>query len=387
MSVSVIICAAGKGERAGFSQNKVFEHYQGIPVLERTISAFLRDDVSQIIVAHAREDMPFLKYYQKRYPMITLVEGGETRMHTVYNALAAVTEEIVLIHDGARPFVSQDVIDRCIESVQKNGSGIAAIPAVDTICIAHESGGILSTPPRAQCYMVQTPQGFYTQGIRQAYADAFIHRGHYTDDSSVYGAYVDVPMLCEGDLTNRKLTYQSDFQPQDQHIGYGIDTHAFVNPSADRKQLTTFIKMCGVSVPSHSAVQAHSDGDVAIHALMDALLSAAGRRDIGHYFPDDDPDYKGADSMWMLREVMRLLRADGIRPSGVSIAIQAETPKMAKYILEMQKNVAEALHLPTHQVGITAGTNERLGYVGEGKGITVTATVLCYDAPPQPFND
>ena len=156
-------------------------------------------------------------------------------------------------------------------------------------------------------------------------------------------------------------------------MGFGVDTHAF-----GKEQ--DFITLCGVQVPSESGLIAHSDGDVAVHALMDALLSAAGKKDIGHYFPDTDEKWRGANSMAMLAEVLRILQADGLAPASVSVAIQAEKPRLAKYISAMQHSLSNALSLPSDKIGISAGTNEKLGYVGEGKGITVYAYVLLCNA-------
>lgn len=376
MSVSVILCAAGKGERAGFPFNKLLAPYQGLPVIERTICAFLRADVTQLLLAHSPADTQAFQGLASKYP-IELVEGGATRTQTVYRALQRVTGEIVLIHDGARPFVSQAVITDCIESVRKHGSGIAAIAATDTICIAGGEGEITDTPTRAHCYMVQTPQGFDTAAIRSAYEQAVTDGNSYTDDSSVYAAFIGAPKLCTGDRANRKLTFEEDFTPTATRIGFGVDTHAFADPNADRRQQTEHIFLCGVEIASHTHLVAHSDGDVALHALMDALLSSAGKRDIGYYFPDTDERYRGANSTELLAKVLELLTADGIQPVSVSIAIQAETPRLAKHIQTMQATLSAALSLPPERIGITAGTNERLGYVGEGKGITVYAYVLC----------
>ena len=374
MNVSVVICAAGKGTRAGF--NKLLAPYQGIPVVERTICAFLREDVSQILLAHSAEDQAAFEAFAQNYP-VELVEGGETRTQPVRRALQRATGDAVLIHDGARPFVSQAVIDACIESVRAYGSGVAAIPATDTICIADETGAIASTPTRAYCYMVQTPQGFETNALLAAYKRAVTDGNAYTDDASVYAAYCGAPKLCAGDRANKKLTFADDFYPTATRVGFGVDTHAFATPERNRKQTDEHIFLCGVRVPSHSRLVAHSDGDVAVHAVMDALLSAAGKRDIGHYFPDTDERYKGANSMQLLGEVLRLLQADGLRPDSLSVAIQAEAPRLANYISQMQQTLAEALSLPVDRVGVTAGTNEKLGYVGEGKGITAYAYALC----------
>ena len=367
MSVSVIICAAGKGSRAGFEKNKVFIPYEGIPVIERTITAFLLPEITQIIVAHNAENRAEMLALQTKYP-VELVEGGETRTQTVYNALQTVTGEIVLIHDGARPFVSQKEILNCIECVRAHESAICAVPVVNTQarCVG---GEIVSVPDRAECYDVLTPQGFYAKTLIGAYEQAIASGTAYTDDGSVYAEFCGKPRIYEGNRANRKLTYAEDFQPHPHRVGFGVDTHAF-------GKAQDYITLCGVRVPSESGLVAHSDGDVAVHALMDALLSAAGKKDIGHYFPDTDEKWRDADSMEMLEEVLRILQADGLTAASVSIAIQAEKPRLAKYIAQMQERISAALSLPCDRVGISAGTNEKLGYVGEGKGITVYAYVL-----------
>ncbi len=367
MSVSVILCAAGAGARAGFEKNKVLMPYEGIPVLERTITAFLLPEITQIIVAYNQSDESDLLSLSKKYP-IELVQGGSTRTETVYNALQAVTGEIVLVHDGARPFVSAREILECIACIRAHGSGICAVPVINTQARVVD-GEIVAVPDRNECYEILTPQGFFTEELKACYAQAQDDGGVYTDDSSVYAKYGKHPHIFVGNRANRKLTYAEDFQPHPQRVGFGVDTHAF-----GRAQ--DYITLCGVRVPSESGLIAHSDGDVAIHALMDALLSAAGKKDIGHYFPDTDEKWRGADSMEMLKQVLRLLQMDGLSPQSVSIAMQAEKPRLSKYITEMQHTLSLALGLPTDRIGISAGTNEKLGYVGEGKGITVYAYVL-----------
>lgn len=368
MSVSVIICAAGKGTRAGFEKNKVLMPYQGIPVIERTVAAFLLPEITQILLAYSPCDQAEMTALVKKYP-IELVEGGETRTQTVYNALQAATGEIVLIHDGARPFVSKAEILECIECVRAHDSAICAVPVINTQARIVD-GKIIRIPARDECFDILTPQGFFTKELKVCYEKALASGKTYTDDSSVYAEFSGEPHIFKGQRKNRKLTYAEDFAPQPDRVGFGVDTHAF-----GKEQ--NYVTLCGVNVPSESGLIAHSDGDVALHALMDALLSAAGKKDIGHYFPDTDEKWRGANSMEMLKEVLSLLSADGLAPASVSVAIQAEKPRLANYIGEMQARLCEILELPADRVGISAGTNEKLGYVGEGKGITVYAYVLC----------
>ncbi len=375
-TVTAIVCAAGKGLRAGFEKNKLLVDLQGDPVLLKTLSAFDLEEIDEILVAVSAGDKEEISELCAQIPRMRIVLGGDTRTQTVQNALKEVKTELVLIHDGARPFVTKEQILGCIDSVKKFGSGICCTPVVDTVAQT-DGEHIHSVPNRESLRAIQTPQGFFTAELLTAYKQAEQNGETYTDDSSVYLNYIGAPRLCDGSPSNKKLTYAADFtadcmdeRPADR-VGFGVDTHAF---GKEQK----FITLCGVNVPADSGLIAHSDGDVALHALMDALLSAAGLKDIGHYFPDTDERFRGANSMDMLAQVKGLLSDKGYAVKNASIAIQAEKPRLAKYIDEMKKTVAAALSIDENAVGITAGTNEKLGYVGEGKGITVYATTLLY---------
>ncbi|MBQ7913382.1 MAG: 2-C-methyl-D-erythritol 2,4-cyclodiphosphate synthase [Clostridia bacterium] len=397
-SVCAVICAAGKGLRAGFEKNKLLIRADGISVLERTVQAFYFDGIDEIIVTYSPDDLKEMQAALSGFDNVKFIQGGDTRTASVYNALQAVESEIVLIHDGARPFVSRKVIEGCVQSVLAFGSGICAIPCVDTMGVKGTTGELIRVPDRNLLVRIQTPQGFYTQEILGAYEKA-VKKGklynvsytdkdgnerqqtvqtrtaaQYTDDSSVYNDFVKFPHLCEGAEENIKLTYKADFARLRNvngaaRCGFGIDTHAFGKPQ-------NYIVLAGVKIPSASGLIAHSDGDVLAHAVMDALLSAAGLKDIGHYFPDTDEKWKGASSIKMLSQVVALVGEQGYRAQNISVAIQAERPRLAKYIDEMKKALAVALGVGENCVGISAGTNEGLGYVGEGKGITVSAYVL-----------
>lgn len=394
-TVCAIICAAGKGQRAGFEKNKLLVDLNGSPVLRQTLQAFDQEYIDEIIIAYSPCDQREIERIVEGVPRVSLVKGGDTRTQTVYNALQAVQSDITLIHDGARPFVSKQVIENCIESVKQYGSGICSMPCVDTIAVKGSTGEIVRVPDRNLLVRIQTPQGFYTEEIKTAYQKA-LNEGkryvvsyldkdgepkdatvqtrsaaQYTDDSSVYNDFVRFPMLCEGSEENIKLTYPSDFAKftSPARCGFGIDTHAFGKDQ-------DYILLAGVKIPSHSGLIAHSDGDVLVHAVMDALLSAAGLKDIGHYFPDTDEQWKGASSMHMLSLVMDLLAKQGYAVKNLSVAIQAEKPRLAKYIDDMKNSLSRVLQLDPAFIGVAAGTNEGLGYVGEGKGITVNAYVL-----------
>lgn len=369
-SVGVVICAAGKGNRAGFEKNKLLVPYRGITVLERTLSAFDLPCIDEIVVTASEADFAAVETLCTPF-RANVVLGGATRSESVYNALKHCKSDVVLIHDGARPFVTREIIEECIDSVNRYGSGICAVECRDTIAQTKDDV-IADVPPRDTLRQIQTPQGFFREKILYAYEQAFRQPdASYTDDSSVYAAFCDAPRVCGGSRANVKMTYAEDFQSV-ARCGYGIDTHAFGKPQ-------DYIVLAGVKIPSESGLIAHSDGDVLIHAVMDALLSAAGLKDIGHYFPDTDERWKGASSMKMLQSVLSLLSERGYGVQNLSVAVQAERPRLAKYIDTMKTNLAEALGIDGSAIGISAGTNEGLGYVGEGKGITVHAYVLLHD--------
>ncbi len=368
-TVCAIICSAGKGLRSGFEKNKLLVPLQGERVLTKTLSAFDYPAIDEIVITSSETDFAEISELAKTFQNARVVLGGKTRTKSVYNALKVVQSEIVLIHDGARPFVTREIIDGCIQSVKMHGSGICAVPCTDTVAVV-EKGKIKSVPNRETLVQIQTPQGFYTENISYAYARAFEDESAvFTDDSSVFAKYCAEPTLCNGAPENIKLTYAKDFEKSTARCGFGVDTHAF-------GKAQDYITLAGVKIPSHSGLIAHSDGDVLIHAVMDALLSGAGLRDIGFYFPDSNAKFKDADSMELLRTVCGYIAEQGFCVENVSIAIQAEKPRLSPYIDEMKNRLANVLQVDPTAVGITAGTNEGLGYVGEGKGITVHAYAL-----------
>lgn len=370
--ITAIVCAAGKGERTGFNENKILRELNGLPVLSYSLSAFA-PFVDEILVTVTEEDEERINALLSPFPNARIVRGGNTRSESVYHALKEARGDVVLVHDAARPFVTEQIIRDCIDSVKNYGSGVCALPATDTTVLADESR-IYGVPVRESVYTVQTPQGFATKKLLAAYEQAFAENRVFTDESGVYAAYVEPPRLFIGDIRNRKLTFAEDFSLT-EHVGFGVDTHAFYSEK-EGAPLIGFITLGGARIPSERALKAHSDGDVLAHALMDALLSAAGLRDIGYYFPDTDEKYYGVNSMELLKEVMRLIAEQGMKPHNVSISILAEKPRLSPYIEPMKSSLAEVLSLPLSQIGIAAGTNEKLGYIGEGKGITVYAMVL-----------
>lgn len=374
LKVSAIICAAGKGTRAGFSGNKLLVPLGGAPVLFHTLRKFGIPEIDEVVVAASKSDMKEIETLARPFGF-KVVAGGKTRSESVKRALEAVTGDIALIHDGARPFVSNGLIISCIESVKKYSSGVCALPVTDTVVRAKQNS-VYERTDRDGLYSLQTPQGFLTADIRRAYELA--DGKSYTDDSAVYGEFIGEPRLIDGDPENIKLTYKSDFMrsipqlvlPADGNlrIGFGMDVHPFGSGG--------HVVLGGVKIPCDGKLIAHSDGDVVIHAVMDALLSAAGLKDIGHYFPDADPAYRGADSGELLKKTGGLIRNEGYEAVNISVTVQAERPRLSPHIDNMRKRLGELAGVAPENVAVAAGTHEGLGFVGKGLGIAAYCTVL-----------
>lgn len=373
MKICAVIPAAGSGSRTGFEQNKVLQKYDGIPVLRRTVSAFAADEQIEKVIVCIREcDRAEISALLSDFKSISLVCGGATRTESVKNALEFLAKEqtlpdYVLIHDAARPFVSPKIIRDCIDTVRAFGSAVCSLPCTDTL-VSASGGMVCGKLDRESTYLVQTPQAFSFPLLLAAYRK-ITPQDVFTDDAGVFAKYIAPPRLFTGERTNIKLTFREDFSMTQFRTGIGIDTHAF-GKSGDH------ITLGGVKIPSESGLLAHSDGDVLVHAVMDALLSAAGLSDIGHYFPDTDPQYKDADSLVLLANVNDLIQKQGLAVGNISAAIVAQKPKLAPYIPQMKQNIAYVLQISERNIGITAGTNEGLGSLGRGEGICVTANVL-----------
>lgn len=367
MKVSMILTCAGKGERAGFSKNKLLVKVNGKTCLERAYNTIVNSGlIDQIVITASPQDVEEIRQLVGQDPAIVI--GGDSRSSSVRNALDYVTGDIVLIHDGARPFLSSRIISDCIESVVKYGSAITAIPSVDTVCRADEET-ISQYLGKEQLYSIQTPQAFFTTDIKKAYQMAGSQV--FNDDGSVYKKYIGAPRLVLGSRKNVKITYANDFELLNSEyalkIGTGFDCHRF---EVGRKLI-----LGGVCVPYEKGLLGHSDADVLIHAIMDATLSSLSMRDIGYWFSDKDPKYKDADSMVLFDKVIEMIKEKGYKIKNVSASIMAEKPKLIAYVPAITESIAKRASLPLSNVGITCTTLEGLGFVGREEGICVSAVV------------
>ena len=362
-----IIAAAGKGERAGV--DKIWMKTMGVTVLERAVKPFfdaLTVDEICVVVSPARVEEAKALFAGSKKPC-RIVAGGKTRTESVRRALSLYenTKEdaVVAVHDGARPNVSRALIERAMTLAAEKGSAVPVLPCSDSLRKVTEEGS--RAIPRGEIYRVQTPQCFALKGLIKAYAAG----EEATDDATLYEKYVGAVSLTEGEGSNEKITYLSDIYKESlSRVGVGFDVHPLVQ---GRKLI-----LGGVEVPFEKGLDGHSDADALTHAIMDALLTAAHLPDIGHWFPPSDPKYKDADSILLLKEVKRLVAAEGFFVCNVSATVIAEAPKLAPYLAQMEKTVAKALQIEENAVKFAATTTEKLGIVGEGKGIAAEAVAL-----------
>ncbi|MDO4739688.1 MAG: 2-C-methyl-D-erythritol 2,4-cyclodiphosphate synthase [Eubacteriales bacterium] len=382
--VWAVVVAAGRGARAGFGGNKVFRKLAGTTVLTRTLRALEQsgafDGAVLVLAEHEFELYEQTARSEGRCALVrALAKGGATRAESVWNGLKAVPAEaeIVAVHDGARPFVPPQVVRATVDSAREYGSGVIATPVVDTVKRIDENGMAADTPDRASLRAVQTPQTFRFGELMRAYETAFARGESATDDASLYERHIGPVRLvtAEGAQNNKKLTTKEDFWEaektmQKMRIGTGYDVHRLV----EGRRLV----LCGVKIPYEKGLLGHSDADVALHALMDALLGAAAMGDIGQLFPDSDPAYKGADSLKLLGAVRERLAEQGMRPGNVDVTIVAQRPKLLPYNAAMRENVARALGLALADVSVKATTTEKLGFEGEGLGISAQAVAVVY---------
>ena len=352
--VTAIILCAGSGTRAKLGYNKTFFKLDnGKTVLDNTLSAFR--DFEHIILVINQDDAELYATYD--FPTVC---GGSTRSESVMNALKKVDTPLVLIHDCARPFVSAEIIADSVEKARETGSGVSAVKETNSLKVS-ENGNTYAVN-RDNYYIIQTPQTFDTQKLLHAYSIS----SYATDDSEIYERAGYKITLSLGDYSNKKLTTPSDFSPSSFRIGHGFDVHQLVE---GRKLI-----LGGIEIPHTKGLLGHSDADALIHAIMDALLSAVGKRDIGCLFPDSDNAFKDIDSKILLSMVMQAIKP--YTPVNISAVIMAQKPKMAPHIDSMRACLANIMEIAVDDVNISATTTEKLGIVGEEKGIACSAVAL-----------
>ena len=365
MSVVGILLCGGSSQRMGF--NKLTAPLGGRSALERSAALLVSSGCDKLVIAVTEDTRPTAEALSLSVP-VTLCNGGSTRGASVRNALRAVDGQpgdIAVIHDAARCFQTQAAVRAAIASAIANGSGVTSLPMADSV-FERESQQPLD---RSRLIRTQTPQAFRFEEIMRAYEQA----GDLvaTDDAALYARFVGPVTFTPGSDLGRKLTTQEDWawakalvsQPR---TGTGFDTHVL---APGRK-----LVLGGVEIPFEKGLLAHSDGDVLLHALMDALLGAASLGDIGHLFPDKDPKYENFSSRVLLREVARRLREAGFTVTHVDVTVLCQRPKLAPFFPQARQNIAEDLGIPLDAVSLKATTTE--GMNDEGRGLCISAQAV-----------
>ena len=384
MHVSAIIAAGGRGSRFGGTQPKQLVTLAGVPILKRTVDAFLNGYAfDEVIVAVTPELATNPPSYLDD---VIVVEGGARRQDSVANAVRAVapSSQVIVIHDAARPLVSPLLIERTIAAAIEHGAAIAALQARDTVKRADASRIIRDTLPRDEVFLAQTPQAFRVGVLRDALlrGEALAQAGTLTDatdEAMLAEAAGHHVHLVEGDPRNLKITTPDDLDIAERllgapsaraaiRIGNGYDLHRLVRGRP--------LILGGVTIPFEKGLDGHSDADAVCHAVTDAVLGAASAGDIGRHFPDTDPTFKDANSIALLRRAVAIVRATGYAVSNVDVVIVAQRPQLSAHVDAMRASLAGALGIDRQQVSVKGKTNEGVDSVGAGESIAVHAVAL-----------
>jgi len=370
LHTAAVVVAAGQGLRAGQTLPKQFAMWRGKPVVRHSVEALAAAGIAPIVVAIPAGADGIAAAALDGIGGIVLVTGGETRQHSVrlaLDALEGAMPDRVLIHDAARPMLPATVIARLLSALGQSAAAIPVLPVIDSL--AHDRGGTMGEPAdRAALRRVQTPQAFRYAAILAAHR-AWNGVADAGDDAQVAKAAGIEVAFVEGDEALHKLTFASDFAPASPplRIGTGYDVHRL----AEGEELW----LCGVRIEHDRGLAGHSDADVAIHALVDALLGAIGAGDIGQHFPPGEEQWRGVSSDRFLRHAAALVADAGYAVGNVDLTIICEAPKIGPHRAAMRLRLAELLGVDIAAVSVKATTTEKLGFTGREEGIAAQAAV------------
>ena len=387
---AAVIVAAGRGERAGQSTEgpKQYRRIGDQAVLAHTLRTFLAcEQISPVVVVIHADDHDLYHAALKRADIdasrLKLVTGGPTRQESTRLGLLALQDDApdyVMIHDGVRPFITQDLLKRIMIALHPQTGVLPALAVSDTLKQAGGDALVTKTVPRAGLFAAQTPQSFPFAPILDAHNAAFaLGRTDFTDDAAI-AEWQSIPVrVVEGSADNTKITWAKDIEMADQRLrqdmvafpdirtGNGYDVHSF--------EPGDHVWLCGVKIPHDFKLNGHSDADVALHALTDALLATRGAGDIGTHFPPSDPQWKGAASRQFVEFAVKTVREAGGRIANADITLIAEEPKIGPHREAMTAELSDMLGVSADRVSVKATTNEKMGFVGRKEGIASIVTV------------
>ncbi len=391
----MIIPAAGQAKRFNAGFNKIWTELDGLSLLYRSVAAFnSHPEVTVIVIAASPGEVEAVTATMKPFnKVINVVAGGDTRCDSVLLGLKALPEdvEIVLVHDAARPLVSKQVIDNVLKGATEHGAAVPGTAVSDTVKRVDNTGTVICTVERTMAMAegtannlttVQTPQGARRELLLDAYRKFPFGTMEPTDEASLLEAAQIPVTVVKGDPFNVKITRQEDVAMAEMLLranspnptfrtGFGYDVHAFAAPEEGRK-----LWLGGVQIEHDRGLAGHSDADVLLHAVCDALLGAASIGDIGMLFPNTDNAYKNISSLKLLEEVGRRLAADNWTVSNIDATVIAEAPRVLPHRSAIQAAIADCLNIEPSQVSVKATTSEQLGFVGRREGIEASAVAL-----------
>lgn len=398
--IAVVICAAGSSSRMGGGTKKEYLPLENGTVLSTSVKKFIdsiKIDILAITIPASEkrktEDALFADSYVKnalKNTELLFVEGGSTRQKSVFNALCAINKlpenqkpDFVLIHDGARPFVTNKIINDVLNAALQFGAAVPGTTPVDTQKMIDSSGFISEHLQRSMMTAVQTPQGFKFNELFAAHKKAENDKNEYTDDTEIWGKYCTKVKVVDGDSCNKKITYAEDYKNcaeskeseisgetnmQKIRTGLGYDLHRLVE---GRKLI-----IGGIEFPFEKGEDGHSDGDALLHAITDALLGASGLGDIGSFFPPEEAEWKDANSVELLKIIWKKVQENGWKLINIDCVVKLEKPKFLPKRNEVIENIANALNASKDQIFVKAKTGEKLDSVGSGNAIEAWATCL-----------
>jgi len=378
--IAVLVVAAGRGFRAGADMPKQFRPISGAPMLRQSLLTFLKHpQVSMVQPVIHPDDVALFQSSTAGLNPLPPVFGGATRQASVragLEALVAHAPDMVLVHDAARPFASAQLTSHAIEAARETGAAAPALAVTDTVKMVDANNHVTGTIDRASLRLVQTPQAFAFSALLNAHRKAAqAKREDFTDDAALAEWAGLAVTVFAGEPGNIKITTPEDFARAqamsfamlaDVRIGSGIDVHAF-GPG-------DHVTLGGVRIPHAQALSGHSDADVALHALTDAILGALAEGDIGTHFPPSDPQWRGASSDRFLRFAVDRVAARGGRIAHLDVNIVCEAPRISPHRDAMRENIARLAGVTIDRVAVKATTSEKLGFTGRGEGIAAYAT-------------
>ncbi len=372
VSFAAIVVAAGKGLRAGGERPKQFCEWRGKPLIRHSVETLADAGSNPILVVLASDTQDLAERALAGIEGVKFVQGGRTRQQSVANGLEALREQApqtVLIHDAARPDLPQSVIDRLLGALSAHSGAIPVLPVVDSLAIAQEDGTMGGKAEREVLRRVQTPQAFRYAEILSAHKN-WAGEPDAGDDAQVLAQKGGAIALVQGDERLKKVTFAEDFVTAQQaqfRIGQGFDVHRLIEGEE--------LWLCGVQIPHDKGLSGHSDADVALHAITDAVLGGIGDGDIGTHFPPSDPQWRGARSAQFLEHAVKLADEAGYALGNIDLTIICEAPKIGPHRSSMREAVSAMTGLSTDAISIKATTTERLGFTGRGEGIAAQAIV------------